>query len=198
MADALTISVVLLWIAVLALTITGLALARQIGVLYERIAPVGALSINPKLTGGSQAPALDVTSLAGQRQSIGSAATSQLLFFLSPGCPVCKTLLPIVRSIQQRERNWLTVILASDGEDDTFHKEFVQKEDLEQFAYVRSEVLGRAYGVTRLPYAVLIDEKGVISGLGLVNSREHLESLLEARRLRTPTIQAFLEQQPQS
>lgn len=198
MTDALTISVVLLWIAVLALTITGLALARQIGVLYERIAPVGALSINPKLTGGSQAPALEVTSLAGQRQSIGSAGTSQLLFFLSPGCPVCKTLLPIVRSIQQRERNWLTVILASDGEDDTFHREFVQKEDLEQFAYVRSELLGRAYGVTRLPYAVLIDEKGVISGLGLVNSREHLESLLEARRLRTSTIQAFLEQQPQS
>jgi methylamine dehydrogenase accessory protein MauD len=198
MADALTISVVLLWIAVLALTITGLALARQIGVLYERIAPVGALSINPKLTGGSQAPALEVTSLAGQRQSIGSAGTCQLLFFLSPGCPVCKTLLPIVRSIQQRERNWLTVILASDGEDDTFHRQFVQKEDLEQFAYVRSELLGRAYGVTRLPYAVLIDEKGVISGLGLVNSREHLESLLEARRLRTSTIQAFLEQQPQS
>ena len=198
MADALTISVVLIWIAVLALTITGLALARQIGVLYERIAPVGALSINPKLTGGSQAPALEVTSLAGQPQSIGSAGTSQLLFFLSPGCPVCKTLLPIVRSIQQRERNWLTVILASDGEDDTFHRQFVQKEDLEQFAYVRSELLGRAYGVTRLPYAVLIDEKGVISGLGLVNSREHLESLLEARRLRTSTIQAFLEQQPQS
>jgi methylamine dehydrogenase accessory protein MauD len=198
MADALTISVVLLWIAVLALTITGLALARQIGVLYERIAPVGALSINPKLTGGSQAPALEVTSLAGQRQSIGSAGSSQLLFFLSPGCPVCKTLLPIVRSIQQRERNWLTVILASDGEDDTFHRQFVQKQDLEQFAYVRSELLGRAYGVTRLPYAVLIDEKGVISGLGLVNSREHLESLLEARRLRTPTIQTFLEQQPQS
>jgi methylamine dehydrogenase accessory protein MauD len=198
MGDALTISVVLLWIAVLALTLTGLALARQIGVLYERIAPLGALSINPKLTGGSQAPALELVSLAGQRQSIGSAAASQLLFFLSPGCPVCKTLLPIVRSIQQRERHWLTVILASDGEDDTFHREFVQKEDLEQFAYVRSELLGRAYGVTRLPYAVLIDEKGVISGLGLVNSREHLESLLEARRLRMPTIQAFLEQQPQA
>src|SRR3981081_2748461 len=94
MADALTISVVLLWIAVLALIITGLALARQIGVLYERIAPVGALSINPKLTGGSQAPAGEGTSLAGQRQSIGGAGTSQLLFFLSPGCPVCKTLLP--------------------------------------------------------------------------------------------------------
>jgi methylamine dehydrogenase accessory protein MauD len=196
MANALTISVVLLWIAVLALALTGFALARQIGVLYERIAPVGALSLNPRLKGGAPAPVLDVVSLTGQHHRIGDSGNNQLLLFVSPGCPVCKTLLPIVRSIQHSERAWLSVILASDGEDDTLHREFVHAEGLDQFPYVRSEVLGRVYGVTRLPYAVLIDEKGVISGLGLVNSREHLESLLEARRLRAPTLQAFLEQQP--
>jgi methylamine dehydrogenase accessory protein MauD len=196
-ANSLGISVVMLWIAVIALIVVNLALARQIGVLFERLAPVGALSINPKLAGGSKAPILELISLLGQSQQIGNSGGSQLLFFMSPSCPVCKTLLPIVRSIQQRERTWLTVILASDGEDDLFHERFVQKEELGQFAYIRSELLGRAYGVTRLPYAVLIDEKGVISSLGLVNSREHLESLVEAKRLRMPTIQAYLEQQAQ-
>ena len=55
-----------------------------------------------------------------------------------------------------------------------------------------SEVLGRRYGVSKLPYGVLIDKKGSISGLGIVNSREHLESLIEAHVMGKPTIQDYL------
>ena len=38
----------------------------------------------------------------------------------------------------------------------------------------------RAYEVGRLPYAVLVDAAGIVRAKGLVNSREHLESLFEA------------------
>jgi methylamine dehydrogenase accessory protein MauD len=37
-----------------------------------------------------------------------------------------------------------------------------------------------AYQVGKLPYAVLIDASGVIRAKGLVNTREHVESLFEA------------------
>ena len=43
--------------------------------------------------------------------------------------------------------------------------------------------LGMTYRVSRLPYAVLIDERGVIRAKGLINSREHLESLFNAKEL---------------
>src|SRR5690606_38035966 len=43
MTEALVVSNIVLWVAVLALLGTVFALARQIGVLYERIAPMGAL-----------------------------------------------------------------------------------------------------------------------------------------------------------
>ena len=50
-----------------------------------------------------------------------------------------------------------------------------------------------AYQVSRLPYAVLIDAQGVLRARGIVNSREHLESLFEAKRLGFASIQDYFE-----
>ena len=101
--------------------------------------------------------------------------SQSLLFFLSPDCPVCKTLLPIVRSASGAEHDWLDVVLAS---DDQGHEAFIAEHALESFAYVVSPDLGMLYGVGKLPYAALVDENGRIAAFGLVNSREHIESLL--------------------
>jgi methylamine dehydrogenase accessory protein MauD len=54
--------------------------------------------------------------------------------------------------------------------------------------------LGRSYGVAKLPYAVLIDEDGKLSSTGLVNTREHLESLFVAKETGVSNIQQFLSQ----
>ena len=118
MIDAIVISNVLLWAVVLVLMVTVLALARQIGILYERVAPMGALMLDSGPKVGEAAPQLDIESLSGSRVAIGGAGNSrsQLLFFLSPTCPVCKKLLPILRSVRHSERSWLDVVLASDGE----------------------------------------------------------------------------------
>ena len=58
--------------------------------------------------------------------------------------------------------------------------------------FVLSEDLGRAFGVSKLPYAVLIDEAGRVASLGLVNSREHLESLFEAKERGVASLQDYL------
>ena len=56
MIDALLVSHVLLWILTLLLAASVLALARQVGVLHERVAPVGALSpaAGPRVSGISE------------------------------------------------------------------------------------------------------------------------------------------------
>lgn len=46
MTDALVVSNLLLWAVVLALLVAVFALTRQIGILYERVAPMGALMID--------------------------------------------------------------------------------------------------------------------------------------------------------
>ena len=198
MVASLVVSQVLLWCVVIVLALTCLALARQVGVLYERIAPAGALAMNNRLSGGDNAPPTNVVDITGQPLSIGQSndeGRCQLLFFLSPTCPVCKTLLPILKSIQRHEGRSLSIVLASDGDDLSTHQAYIQKHGLSVFPYVLSEPLGIAYGVGKLPYGVLIDERGVISALGIINSREHLESLLEAKRLGQSTIQDYLERE---
>lgn len=191
--NALMISNILLWILVLALLVAVWALARQIGVLYERVAPMGALvtDAGPKL--GEAAPASIAPSLAGEPFAIGGAAErSTLLFFLSPTCPVCKKLLPVLHSIADAEAGWLRVVLASDGNMPE-HLAFWRGAGLERFPYLLSAELGMTYRVSRLPYAVLIDEAGVLRAKGMINTREHLESLFTAKELGVGTVQQYLD-----
>jgi methylamine dehydrogenase accessory protein MauD len=64
---------------------------------------------------------------------------------------------------------------------------------LEEIPYVLSAELGMSFQVGRLPFAAIIDERGILRARGLINSREHLESLFEAKRLGVASLQEFLE-----
>jgi methylamine dehydrogenase accessory protein MauD len=191
--SALAVSNVVLWVLVLTLSAVVLALTRQLGVLHQRIAPAGALMLNRGLAVGEPAPALELAALDGRALKVGVArddGRSTLLLFVSPTCPVCKSLLPAVKSSRKDERSWMDVILASDG-DATAQREFVRAQGLEEIPYVVSAALGLAYQVSRLPFAALLDEQGVLRARGLVNSREHLESLFEAKRLGVASLQEY-------
>jgi len=197
MEQALIASNVILWLLVLVLAAAVFALTRQIGVLYERVAPAGALMVGQGPKAGEAAPVLELASLDGAPVRIGGASAagrSTLLFFLSPTCPVCATLIPVLKSLRHSEAEWLDIVLASDGEQER-QREFVRAKDLEGFPLVLSMQLGMAFQVGKLPYAVLIDETGVIRAQGLTNSREHLESLFEAKERGVSSIQEYMSQQ---
>ncbi|MFP3710664.1 redoxin domain-containing protein, partial [Paraburkholderia sp. SIMBA_009] len=94
---------------------------------------------------GEAAPRFELADLLGRRLTIGERGQhSQLLFFLSPTCPVCKKLLPLLPSLQASESTPVNIVLASDGERDE-HTRFAQKHDLARFPYVLSQELGLAY-----------------------------------------------------
>jgi methylamine dehydrogenase accessory protein MauD len=193
MSDALLVSNVALWVLVAALALVVLALARQVGLLHERLGPVGALALAGGPKTGEPAPVLEVEDLGGRRLAIGgrdASGRSTLLVFVSPACTVCRSLLPALRSLARRERS-LRVVLASDGPR-AEHEAFVVEHALGDLAYVLSQPLGLAYRVARLPWGALVDAQGILRSQGLVNSREHLESLLEAEALGVATLQEHL------
>ena len=192
--DLMVFAVSSLWVLVIVLVVMMFALARQVGVLYERVAPAGALMINKQLKVGDPAPQAVVRSITGREIEVGQATDKgQLLFFLAPDCPICKTLLPVLKTMHRTERG-REILLLSDGNDEEEHRKFVSSEKLEQFDYALSEGVGRSYGVSKLPYGVLVNSEGKISSLGIVNSREHLESLFEAERMHVASIQEYLQQ----
>lgn len=194
MNTALLVSNITLWILLGGLTFTVMALARQIGILHERIAPAGALMVSGGPKVGEASPVIEVSDINGTDLSIGAARPdkkSTLVFFLSPNCPVCKTLLPVLESSAKAEKDWLEIMLASDG-DSAGQKAFIEQYKLQGFTYILSSNLGLTFQVGKLPFAILLDQDGIIRSKGLVNSREHLESLFEAKERGVASVQEYI------
>lgn len=193
MSTTLVVCLVFQWVAILALVAVVLALARQIGILYERVAPMGALMMDQGPKVGERSPEFELTALDGQPVSVGHAhEKSTLLFFLSPTCPVCKKLLPILHSLRRAEQSWLRLVFASDG-DPSVHEPFARSSQIDGVPYVLSMELGRRFQVGKLPHAVLIGADGRVRAKGLVNSREQLESLITASEMGVASVQEFIE-----
>ena len=92
--DALIVSNVVLWILVIGLALVVFALTRQIGVLHERVAPAGALTLSGGVKSGEVPPALSLTTLDDSVLKLDAFAAKGrgvLLFFLSPTCPLCRS-----------------------------------------------------------------------------------------------------------
>ena len=191
--ETLLVSNIVLWIAVIALGVVVYGLVRQIGILHERVAPMGAMLNDHGPEVSEMAPDLRLTTIDGASWRTGgahAARLSRLLFFVSPTCPVCKKLLPIAKSFAKGEK--LDVVLIGDG-DLAEQRAMIAEQGLQGIPYLNSPEVGMAFRVGKLPYAILIDEDGVIRAKGLVNSREHLESLAIAKETGYGTIQAYLK-----
>ncbi len=92
--------------------------------LFERVAPMGALVAGSGPAVGRESPSFHLTGIQSEPVRIGGLAPRPtLVFFLSHTCPVCKKLLPVckkllpvLKSLQRDEGPRLAVVLASDGE----------------------------------------------------------------------------------
>jgi methylamine dehydrogenase accessory protein MauD len=190
--QSLIASQVLLWLVIAVMAVVIFAMVRQIGILHERISPMGALVTDRGPEVGEMAPSMTVHGLRGEGVQIGGKrhnGKAQLLLFVSPNCPICKKLLPIAKSFARGER--LEISIVGDG-DVGEQQRMIREHGLEREAYVNSPQVGMAFHVGKLPYAILIDADGVIRAKGLVNSREHLESLAIAQETGYGSIQDYL------
>lgn len=193
--DAVVVSNVILWIVVIVLGLVVLALARQVGILHERVAPAGALmpTSGPKV--GELTEAMSIADINGHTVTVGGPSTDHmntLIMFISPTCPVCKSLVPTAKSLASSERNRLNLVFASDGDKLERHQAYTKDLNLDKYPYVLSEKLGMSFEVSKLPFAVLIGVDGTLQSKGLVNTREHLESLIEAMDTGIATLQDYV------
>ena len=113
----------------------------------------------------------------------------RLLMFVSATCPLCKGLIPAARSFAKDERVELTFV----GDDTVDAQQaMIAAQGLEDYRFINGPAVGQAFEVGKLPYAVLLDADGTILSKGLVNSREHLESLVVAHEMGIATVQDYI------
>lgn len=192
MLTSLIISQILSWVVILILGTALLALARQVGVLHMRVAPAGALTTAGGPEVGEQAGAIAAQTLDGRTTIVGGEAHGtklRLLMFVSAACPLCKALIPAAKSFAHDER----IVLSFVGDDEPdIQREMIAKQGLERYSFINGPEVGQAFGVGKLPYAVLLDEHGAVLSKGLVNSREHLESLVIAHEMGVRSVQDYI------
>ena len=77
-------------------------------------------------------------------------------------------------------------------DDDAVQRAMIERMDMQNVPFVNGAAVGRAYAVAKLPYSVLLDDQGTVLSKGLVNSREHLESLIIAHEMGVKSVQDYL------
>lgn len=185
-------SYIALWILVALLIVALAALVKQIALLHRRIAPTGARIMNAGPSIGETVPPFSATDIHGKPVHIPSSdVLYTILVFVSSSCPACDELGPALRSIGEDESAGLKIVLASFSGDETKNRAYATKHTLEHFEFIFSPDLARIFGVLMAPYAVLIDRHGAVRNKGLVNSREQLDSLLNAVDEGYESTQAF-------
>ena len=148
------------WILLAVLAVVVVALARQIGVLQLRLAPLGALEVDdegPPL--GLPPEARDARTPDGSSTVVGGPGSGRLVAFVSDTCPICEQVAPSLPAAARASGLELQVVSDPD--------------------------LELAYRVPGVPFVVGLDERGLVRSKGPVNSLEQVEGLVDTARRRT-------------
>lgn len=144
-------SYVLLWLAVIGLSFTVVALLRQLGVLHARLRPLG-------VHGANQGPAVGAPAPPSARLDYGAAPLT-LVAFTSERCDVCRSLVPSLPFLRRDYVDSLNLVVLDHGPG--------------------TAELFSAFNVGSTPYFVAVDREGVVRGGGVANSLEQVEVLVE-------------------
>ncbi|MEX0701397.1 MAG: redoxin domain-containing protein [Planctomycetales bacterium] len=180
MSVSMMISYVALWAIVVILAIVLIGAIRQIGLLHRRIPPTGARMAQPGPDVGQKAPDFSEMALDGSLVTLSDTALARtLLVFMSVTCQACADLAPAIRSVAASERKLLRVIIVAKGGKSEV-SEFARENHLLDIPTIVAPELQELYDVHASPYGILVERNLQVRSKGVLNTLEHLDSLLQA------------------
>jgi hypothetical protein len=181
---------VILWSTINSVAIALLAgflylIVRQIGFILSKLGPTGARGMEqgPRV-GENISP---FTAFADR----DLAPTATLYIFASTYCPVCKTVREAAKVIAHHWRSAAGVVMIYETSAGPAAAAALEADGSLWIA--RRAGLREQLDIRTVPYAVMTDAAGVVTGHGLVNNASHLESLLEQWQASRPEAGAPLE-----
>jgi methylamine dehydrogenase accessory protein MauD len=186
-------SYAVLWIVVLVQVILTLALARAVGRLVRRSPPSGARVINPGPELGSSVSDWEGTDLLGERVSVRFPRKRGLfLLYISPHCSTCAGLLPSAKRFfneiaAEADSAWVMVSGSLQAQIS-----YARENELTRHPVAAEEQLPPSFRVGGAPFGLWIDSAGHVRAKGMVDRREHLESLRNAVKTGHPSIESYV------
>lgn len=167
----LTIVLCLLGLLVVANAVATAALIRQVGILHLRLQPVAGLQ-----GGGGPGRGSQLALPSPPADLVGRRTDRLLVGFLSPTCGICGPLTTAFGHVAKSE-HWDTgVLLIIDAAADRA-AEYVREKGVAHIPHLADPLVFRA-NVPGAPWAVVIDERGIVLASGGVNTLENIEEML--------------------
>jgi methylamine dehydrogenase accessory protein MauD len=185
-------SYIILWVVVLVQLLLTLSLARLIGQLTRRFPAAGALTVDSGPELGQALGDFQGTTLRGEPLNLSFPRSHHVFFFyLTPGCSTCDELMPVARVFFREIAGEAETVIVMVHGSGNLQQEYVEEQGLGHYRILAEEQLPKTWYVGGAPYGVWVDGEGVVRAKGLVNRREHLESLRHAAAIGVPTIQSL-------
>ncbi len=173
------VSYIALWTLLLLLGVLGLAILRQLGLIYIRLGgAVGArqTSDGPILGGTVPLPDRYREVAAESNVLLPRSGRIGVLLFLTPTCSICDEIIPHLPAYARSLRRAAEVVVVLSDHD---HRgRFDGWDNVRPRLLVDAE-LHTIFDIPTYPYGVAVDETGVVRSKGTVNTVPQLDSLLD-------------------
>jgi len=182
-----------LWIVVVLQVILTLSLARAVGQLRRRSPPSGARLVNPGPEIDTYVGDWEGTDLVGNPVNFRFPRERGLfLLYVSPHCSLCSGLLPSAKRFFKEiaaEADGVWVMVLGSREAQIF---YARENELTRYPVAAEEQMPARMRVEGAPFGLWINAQGQVKAKGMVDRREHLESLRHAARIGHPSIESYV------
>lgn len=154
----LTVATAIQFVILIGLAIVVLSLARQVGILHERLTPAGMTRARDGIEPGQTLPAVALSSVAGT--AVTFAGRSTALLFVSADCPICKSVLPAFEDALADsgfDGYWVADGLPGTDGQMPDYSAYALDHRLDEDHLLVTQELGLTLGVRQIPALVLLD-----------------------------------------
>lgn len=177
---ALSISNVVLWVIQMFTIVVVFGLARQIGVLHQRVRPLGPGKVQDGPALGSRVSQQILTSAGGNDIPLVHDKGVSLLALVSPHCSACKPLIESAHSLRKAQPE-VRILVAVDGTESERANYLADY----SFDHIVDSNQITAVSVASRPFALALGPDGTVLQAGVPNTLEQLEILLSTARQMT-------------
>jgi methylamine dehydrogenase accessory protein MauD len=181
----LGIATAIQFVIIIVLAFVVLSLARQVGILHERLSPAGMTRTREGIAVGEVLPPLEVRSVSGVKVMPGRERSGASLLFVAADCPICKSVLPAYEAALgdvPLTAYWVTDGLP--GSDGTVpdYEGFAAEHHIDPDRFLVSQELGLKLGIRQIPALAVLDGAGRLTHLEIVNGPRQLAGILADQR----------------
>jgi methylamine dehydrogenase accessory protein MauD len=146
-----------------------LSLARQVGILHERLNPAGVSRAGAGIEPGETLIQTSLMALDGSTVELTGASQDdrslRALLFVAADCPICRGVLPAFASALEIDEGGLRGYWVADGlpgvdGSPADYQAYADDHRITSDRFVVSQELGLSLGVRQLPALVLLDSDG--------------------------------------